>query len=132
MGIGTENLRRGAFGQLSVPSFLSRRAHLLTTSSSQSPRYSVSTKGENCDRSLAPPLPTEFPTLRGPLLAVVLPAITSHATVRSARRMRLLMEPYGQCHTTAVLLSLSTQTATCFAFPSKLLFPKRKQLAACQ
>ena len=37
--------------------------------------------------------------------AVVLPA----ATVRSARRMRLLREPYGQCHITAVLLSLSTQ-----------------------
>ena len=37
--------------------------------------------------------------------AVVLPA----ATVRSARRMRLLRKPYGQCHITAVLLSLSTQ-----------------------
>lgn len=37
--------------------------------------------------------------------AVVLPA----ATVRSARRMRLLREPYGQCHTSAELLSLSTQ-----------------------
>ena len=33
--------------------------------------------------------------------AVVLPA----ATVRSARRMRLLREPFGQCHITAVLLS---------------------------
>ena len=39
--------------------------------------------------------------------AVVLPA----AIVRSARRMRLLREPYGQCHITAVLLSLSTQLA---------------------
>ena len=37
--------------------------------------------------------------------AVILPA----ATVRSARRMRLLREPYGQCHITAVLLSSSTQ-----------------------
>lgn len=37
--------------------------------------------------------------------AVVLPA----ATVRSARRIRLLRKPYRQCHTTAVLLSLSTQ-----------------------
>ena len=43
--------------------------------------------------------------------AVVLPA----ATVRSARRMRLLRKPYGQCHITAVLLSLSTQTAQCSA-----------------
>ena len=51
--------------------------------------------------------------------AVVSPA----ATVRSARRMRLLRKPYGQCHITAVLLSLSTQTAICFAFPSKQLFP---------
>ena len=39
--------------------------------------------------------------------AVVLPA----ATVRSARRMRLLREPYVQCHITAVLLSLATQLA---------------------
>ena len=29
--------------------------------------------------------------------------------VRSARRMRLLREPYGQCHNPASLLSLSTQ-----------------------
>lgn len=60
--------------------------------------------------------------------AVVLPA----ATVRSARRMRLLREPYGQCHNSAELLSLSTQTAICFASSSKQLFPKQKQLAACQ
>ena len=39
---------------------------------------------------------------------------------------------YGQCHTTAVLLSLSTQTAICFASSSKQLFPFWKQLAACQ
>ena len=37
--------------------------------------------------------------------AVVLPA----ATVRSARWMRLLREPYGQCHSSGALLSLSTQ-----------------------
>ena len=37
--------------------------------------------------------------------AVVLPA----AIVRSARRMRLLRKPYGQCHISAKLLSLSTQ-----------------------
>lgn len=47
-------------------SLLSRRAHLLTTSSSQSPLASVSACGENCDRSLAPPLPTKSTTLRGP------------------------------------------------------------------
>lgn len=29
--------------------------------------------------------------------------------VRSARRLRLLWEPYGQCHNPASLLSLSTQ-----------------------
>ena len=60
--------------------------------------------------------------------AVVLPA----ATVRSARRMRLLRKPYGQCHITAVLLSLSTQTAICFASSSKQLFLFWKQHAACQ
>ena len=54
------------------------------------------------------------------------------ATVRSARRMRLLRKPYGQCHTSAELLSLSTQTAICFASSSKQLFPKQNQLAACQ
>lgn len=59
--------------------------------------------------------------------AVVLPA----ATVRSARRMQLLRKPYGQFHNTAVLLSLSTQTAVCFASSSKQLFPFWKQLAAC-
>lgn len=36
------------------------------TSSSQSPLISVSADGENCDRSLAPPLPTKPATLRGP------------------------------------------------------------------
>jgi len=46
---------------------LSRRAHLLTTSSSQSPFISVSAFGENCVHFLAPPLPTKFATLRGPL-----------------------------------------------------------------
>lgn len=68
----TINLRRGAFGQPSVPFLLSRRGALT----------------------------------HHPEGAVVLPA----ATVRSARRMRLLREPYGQCHTSAALLSLSTQS----------------------
>ena len=36
------------------------------TSSSQSPLVSVSADGKNCDRSLAPPLPTKSATLRGP------------------------------------------------------------------
>ena len=36
------------------------------TSSSQSPLSSVSADGENCDRSLAPPLPAKSATLRGP------------------------------------------------------------------
>ena len=36
------------------------------TSSSQSPLVSVSACGENCARSLAPPLPTKSATLRGP------------------------------------------------------------------
>ena len=36
------------------------------TSSSQSPLISVSADGENCVRSLAPPLPTKSTTLRGP------------------------------------------------------------------
>jgi len=60
--------------------------------------------------------------------AVVLPA----ATVRSARRMRLLRKPYGQCHITAVLLSLSTQTALYFASSAEQLFTFWKQLAVCQ
>ena len=36
------------------------------TSSSQSPLSSVSADGENCDRSLAPPLPAKSATLWGP------------------------------------------------------------------
>ena len=36
------------------------------TSSSQSPLVSVFADGENCARSLAPPLPTKSATLRGP------------------------------------------------------------------
>ena len=74
MQFGTEELRRGAFGQPSVPFLLSRRGALT----------------------------------HHPEGAVVLPA----ATVRSARRMWLLRKPYGQCHITAVLLSLSTQLPT--------------------
>ena len=79
-------------GKMEAFSF-SRRAHLLTTSSSQSPLTSVSAFGENCGRSLAPPLPTKQ-ALRGPLSAVVFPA----ETVRSARRMRLLRAASRQCH----------------------------------
>ena len=59
--------------------------------------------------------------------AVVLPA----ATVRSARRMRRLRKPYVQCHSSADLLALATQSANCFASSSKQLFPFWKQLAAC-
>lgn len=91
----TINMRRGAFGQPSVPFLLSRRAKGALT--------------------------------HHPEGAVVLPA----ATVRSARRMRLLRKPYGQCHSSAALLSLSTQSAICFASSSKQLFPFWKQLAAC-
>ena len=46
--------------------------------------------------------------------AVVFPS----ETVRSARRMRLLREPYGQCHISSKLLSLSTQSARNFQFGS--------------
>ena len=61
--------------------------------------------------------------------AVVLPA----ATVRSARRMRLLREPYGQCHITAVLLSLATQSAMCFASSSNNCFQNGNNLPpACE
>lgn len=42
-------------------------------------------------------------------------AVSTSWLVRSTRRIRLLREPYGQCHITVVLLSLSTQTAICFA-----------------
>ena len=41
-------------------------------SSSQSPLHSVSACGENCVRSLAPPLPTKSSILRGPQAAGVL------------------------------------------------------------
>ena len=47
--------------------------------------------------------------------AVVFPA----EIVCSAMRMWLLREPYGQCHISADLLSLSTQSAVCFAKVAK-------------
>ena len=97
--------------------FFSRRAHLLTTSSSQSPLTSVSAFGENCGRSLAPPLPTKQ-ALRGPLSAVVFPA----ETVRSARRMRLLREPMDN----------ATALRSCCHCPRRMQpFPVWKQLQSC-
>ena len=69
--------------------FFSRRAHLLTTSSSQSPLTSVSAFGENCGRSLAPSLPTKQ-ALRGPLSAVVSLPLVGHA--RSPRGISLSAE----------------------------------------
>ena len=77
--------------------FFSRRAHLLTTSSSQSPLTSVSAFGENCGRSLAPPLPTKQ-ALRGPLSAVVSLPLVGHA--RSPRGISLSAESDRRCHST--------------------------------
>ena len=68
------------------------RAHLLTTSSSQSPLSSVFASGGNYGRYLAPPLPTKQ-ALRGPREAVVsLPLV---GLVRSAEGYPLLAGSTG-------------------------------------
>ncbi len=77
MQFSTEDLRRGAFGQPSVPFLLSRRAHLLTTCKQavvsllsvgpvRSPRGSFALCGERQEiRQVS------FPARRKPLLAKV-------------------------------------------------------------
>ena len=74
-------------------SLFSRRAHLLTTSSSQSPFSSVSALRQKL-RTLPCSSSPHKAGFAGAPSAVVFPA----ETVRSARRMRLLREPYGHCH----------------------------------
>lgn len=118
---------RGAFGKPGVPFLLSRRAHLLTTSSSQSPLLSVSAAGGNCERSLAPPLPTKFITLRGPLFGGGI-ACGNRALCEADAAPA---GAFGQCHPLLRVLSSSTQSAMCFASSSKQLFPFWKQLADC-
>ena len=61
--------------------------------------------GAELTHSVVPPLPKKSCDFPGPLSAVVFPL----EIVRSPRGMRLLRQPDGQCHTSANLLSLSTQ-----------------------
>lgn len=110
-----------------LPLFPPVRAHLLTTASAQTPYPSPRRKRQVSSIPLCLLFPQSQRLCGSPFAAVVLPA----ATVRSARRMRLLREPYVQCHITSVLLPLATQSAICFASSSKLLFPFWKQPAAC-
>ena len=85
-------------------SFLSRRAHLLTTSSEQTPYHSLCLLGRahsfRCSSS-----PQKVLRLSGAPFGGVFPL----EIVRSPRGMRLLRKPDGQCHSSADLLSLSTQ-----------------------
>ncbi len=87
--------------------FFSRRAHLLTTSSAQSPFTSVSALRRKLRSLPCASSPHKIYDFAGPLSAVVFPL----EIVRSPRGMRLLRKPYGQCHISVELLSLSTQLA---------------------
>lgn len=52
--------------------------------------------------------------------------------VRSPRGMRLLRQPYGQCHTSAELLSLSTQLALCSSQRLPHFFVQQCVPTACE
>jgi len=84
----------GRSGEPERPSFLSRRAHLLTTSSSQAPYPSPCRKAAGLAHSAAPPLPTKQ-ALRGPLFGGGIPPVGR--AVRSARRIALSAESARQC-----------------------------------
>ena len=84
----------GRLGTPERPSFLSRRAHLLTTSSSQAPYPSTCRKAAGLAHSAAPPLPTKQ-ALRGPLFGGGIPPFGR--VVRSARRIALSAENARQC-----------------------------------
>ena len=70
-------------------SLFSRRAHLLTTASAQTPYPSPRRKRQVSSIPLCLLFPQSQRLCGSPFAAVVLPA----ATVRSARRMRLLRQP---------------------------------------
>ena len=84
MRIGKANISCGAFGQPSVPLSLSRRAHLLTTSSEQAVYPSLSRKRQSSLTTLFLLSPQSHGLCGDPSGGGVLPA----ADVRSARRRR--------------------------------------------
>ena len=137
MRIQTISLRRGAFGQPSVPFLLSRRAHLLTTAprggggippvgravrSSRSIHRMFLQRGQTMPpslwapviiacasgRQLSPCLPLRCKPLSSAGTTCHPPAKTCHST-RHALRVRQLYRSYGRCIPSTVHFLLSRQ-----------------------
>ena len=137
MRIQTISLRRGAFGQPSVPFLLARRAHLLTTAprggggippvgravrSSRSIHRMFLQRGQTMPpslwapviiacasgRQLSPCLPLRCKPLSSAGTTCHPPAKTCHST-RHALRVRQLYRSYGRCIPSTVHFLLSRQ-----------------------
>lgn len=110
-------------GNRGPSSFFSRRAHLLTTASAQTPYPSPRRKRQVSSIPLCLLFPQSQRLCGSPFAAVVLPA----ATVRSARRMRLLRQPPDNATTPAGAAVIVCAGRSCFRFGNSLL-PARTNL----
>ena len=103
-------------GNRGPSSFFSRRAHLLTTASAQTPYPSPRRKRQVSSIPLCLLFPQSQRLCGSPFAAVVLPA----ATVRSARRMRLLRQPPDNATTPAGAAVIVCAGRSCFRFGNSL------------
>ena len=92
------------------------RAHLLTTASAQTPYPSPRRKRQVSSIPLCLLFPQSQRLCGSPFAAVVLPA----ATVRSARRMRLLRQPPDNATTPAGAAVIVCAGRSCFRFGNSL------------
>ena len=92
------------------------RAHLLTTASAQTPYPSPRRKRQVSSIPLCLLFPQSQRLCGSPFAAVVLPA----ATVRSARRMRLLRQPPDNATTPAGAAVIVCAGLSCFRFGNSL------------
>ena len=106
-----------------LPLFPPVRAHLLTTASAQTPYPSPRRKRQVSSIPLCLLFPQSQRLCGSPFAAVVLPA----ATVRSARRMRLLRQPPDNATTPAGAAVIVCAGRSCFRFGNSLL-PARTNL----
>ena len=106
-----------------LPLFSPVRAHLLTTASAQTPYPSPRRKRQVSSIPLCLLFPQSQRLCGSPFAAVVLPA----ATVRSARRMRLLRQPPDNATTPAGAAVIVCAGRSCFRFGNSLR-PARTKL----
>lgn len=99
-----------------LPLFPPVRAHLLTTASAQTPYPSPRRKRQVSSIPLCLLFPQSQRLCGSPFAAVVLPA----ATVRSARRMRLLRQPPDNATTPAGAAVIVCAGRSCFRFGNSL------------